>query len=154
MRNSHAVLHSDYQFAFPPAEYKPSLLFTFLLPFLITYLFDDSHTNSCEEGDLIVVLVCIFLLIGWTSFHAPVACWMSYLGKKKILFQSFVYFEIGLFGFFFYWNADTILFRKPWRFHTHTHKINIQKLVAFLYTNNEQSEKDWSVCIWKQCSLQ
>ena len=127
MRNSHAVLHSDYQFAFPPAEYKPSLLFTFLLPFLITYLFDDSHTNSCEEGDLIVVLVCIFLLIGWTSFHVPVACWMSYLGKKKILFQSFVYFEIGLFGFFFSIEMQIRSYLENPEDFTHTHTKSTYK---------------------------
>ena len=114
MRNSHAVLHSDYQFTFPPAEYKPSLLFTFLLAFLISFLFDDSHTNRCKVGDLIVILVCVFLLIGYVErlfmylLHIVCLIW-----KKKNLFQSFAYFEIVF--FFFYWIVDTILFRKPWR---------------------------------------
>ena len=49
LRNLHIVLHSGYQFAFPPAVQEDSLFSTPPLAFtIVCILFDGGHSDRCE----------------------------------------------------------------------------------------------------------
>ena len=50
LRTLNTVFHLQYhqQSTIPPTVYKGSLFFTFMLAFVVSYLFDDGHSNRCE----------------------------------------------------------------------------------------------------------